>query len=124
MATVTTTQLKQIIDTALEDSDLTAHINIANNLVTQVIGSSSGLDSDTLENIELYLAAHIIAIGKERQALHEKVGPSSVIYQGKFGEGLKSTTYGQMVLTLDSTGKLANVGKQRAKIRAINQVNC
>jgi len=85
--------------------------------------SSSSLSEETLTDIETYLTAHLIAIGKERQALDEKIGDVQVKFQGQFTQGLKLTTYGQMVLTLDTTGAFANEGKRRVTIKAIGQVN-
>jgi len=54
-----------------------------------------------------------------RMASKEKVGEAEVTYTGKWGELLKSTPYGQMVLLLDTTGKIANAGKAKASMYAI-----
>lgn len=118
MARTTKDAVKQIINTSLGDSVIEALIDSANLMVTNVLGSSE-LGSSTLTEIERWLTAHLISISWERQATDEKLGEASIKYAGVFGEGLKSTTYGQMVLMLDTSGLMANVGKRSARIRAI-----
>ena len=108
--------------TALTDIQIDVFIGIANRMVTERLGSE-GLSADLLKDIESFLTAHLIAIGKERQAIDERIDNIQASYQGVFGEGLKSTTYGQMVLTLDTTGLFAKAGKTAATIRSIYQVD-
>ncbi len=116
----TFTEVKIIMDTALEDAEITSLIGYANRMVTNVLGAS-GLDVDLLKDIETYLAAHLINIGKERQASEEKVKDFSIKYTGKYGEFLKMTTFGQQVLFMDTTGNFANSGKQEISIKSIPQ---
>ena len=106
----------------IEESDIYMHIDIASRWVDANL-VDKGLSDGVLMDIETYLTAHLIAIGSGRQATSEKVGSVQVQYGGKFGEGLKATTYGQMVLMLDTTGTLEKVGLKKARIRAIRQVN-
>lgn len=118
MARVTVAEVKEIIETDLSTTVITGYITSANALVTQAL-SSSGLGADILKEIERWSAAHMIAITKERQAYEEEAGGAKTRYTGRFGQGLSSTTYGQMVLTLDTTGKMASLGKQQAVLMAI-----
>ncbi len=121
MANRTTyTEVKIIMDTALEDAEITSLIGYANRMVTTVIGSE-GLSDDLLKDIETYLTAHLINTGKERQTSEEKVKDFTVKYTGKYGEFLKMTTFGQQVLFMDTTGNFANSGKQEISIKAIPQ---
>jgi hypothetical protein len=83
--------------------------------------SGAGMTDALLKDIEMWLAAHLIAITKERQPSEEKVGDIWIRYQRSFGEGLSQTTYGQMVLTLDSSGNLQRSSMKRARVRAIQQ---
>lgn len=119
----TATEVKKIMATGLIDADVTNVIDFANRQVT-VVFSGSTLSAAVLKDIESWLTAHLIAMGKERQAEKEKVeGISELWFQKKTGESLRSTTYGQMVIMLDSSGLMIEAAKQKTKIRAIKQVN-
>lgn len=113
-------EVKMVMDTALENVEITSLIGYANRMVTNVLGAE-GLGDDLLKDIETYLTAHLINIGKERQASEEKVKDFSIKYTGKYGEFLKMTTFGQQVLLMDTTGSFANSGKQEISIKAIPQ---
>lgn len=116
----TVTEIKIIMDTALEDSEVTSIIGYANRMVTNIIGGE-GLTDEVLTDIETYLSAHLIAIGKERQATEEKVKDFTIKFTGKYGEFLKMTSFGHQVLMLDTTGNFANMGKQTISVKAIPQ---
>ena len=118
MARTNATDVKVIIDTDLSDSVVTAIINDANLIVTEVFGSSSGLSSALLTSIEKWLTAHMIAMSRDRQASRKKIGDAENTY-GKTGLRLDATSYGQMVLSMDSSGRFADVGKRPASIVAI-----
>ena len=121
MANRTTfTEVKIIMDTALEDAEITSLIGYANRMVTNVLGAQ-GMTDELLKDIETYLSAHLIATGKERQTSEEKVHDITVKYTGKYGDFLKMTTFGQQVLTLDTSGEFANSGKQDIVVKAIPQ---
>jgi hypothetical protein len=118
MARTTATEVKEIITTSLSDAAVTAYIGIANRMVTANL-SEQELSDETLEDIECWLTAHLIAVTKERFTTGEKIGDASVNYAGIFGEGLKSTSYGQMVLMLDTSGTMGVSGKQKVYFKAI-----
>ncbi len=117
MARVTATEVKAIITTALGDTAVEAFIDIANPMVTNTV--TCGLAATTLKEIERWLTAHLISITQERMTTEEKLGEAAVKYAGVYGEGLKATSYGQMVLMLDTCGGFANLGKKAADIKAI-----
>jgi len=120
--------VKQILDnTTLSNIIIEAYINSANVMVTEVLGGTD-LSDDTLTEIERWVAAHMVASTRERQAIKEAAGTASITYTGAYGVGLKSTSYGQMALTLDTSGllaiasggaKLASGGAKFAFIKAI-----
>lgn len=120
MARTTIDTVKEILVTSLGDSNITAYINQANRIVTRVLGGE-GLSSSLLTDIETWLTAHLITISKERQANDKWVGDARVRYQGSFGEGLQTTTYGQMVLDMDTSGKMQESTMKRASLKAIQQ---
>lgn len=118
MARTTATEVKEIITTSLSDAAVTAYIGIANRMVTANLSDQS-LSDETLEDIECWLTAHLIATTKERFTTAEKIGDASVNYAGVFGEGLKSTNYGQMVLMLDTSGTMHTAGKRKVYFKTI-----
>jgi hypothetical protein len=117
----TKTQVRYVIQTGLEDDEIDALISHANSIVTRVVGSES-LGAAVLKDLETWLTAHLIAIGKERQPLSEKVGDIWLSFEKMGGKGfLEMTTYGRMVLFLDPTGNFQRSSLKRASIRAVKQ---
>ena len=114
---VTATEVRVIITTSLLDAAITAYIGIANPIVTDTL--TCGLSAARLKEIERWLTAHLISIVEERQTTEEKLGEATVKYAGVYGEGLKGSSYGQMVLLLDTCGQFANLGKKSVNITAI-----
>jgi hypothetical protein len=115
---VTATEVKSILETetTLTDAQVTAIIVSANVMVDTVLGTGT---TTILKEIERWLSAHMVAISKERQALKEEAGGAAITYTGAYGLGLKSTSYGQMVLTLDTSGAFADLGIKSASLKAI-----
>jgi hypothetical protein len=90
------------IDTALAPYILTASALVDDHC------TSGDLDSDRLELIERWLAAHFYTLhNNARLTLSETIGPLTETYFGKVGFALNLTPYGQTAMTLDSTGGLA-----------------
>jgi len=118
MARTTAEEVLEIMDTSLSDTQISPYIGLANRMVTSLLGGE-GLSDQLLTDIELWLTAHFIAITKSRMGEKEQIGEATIVYIGKFGMGFQSTPYGQMVLSLDSTGKIAATGKKAIKITAI-----
>lgn len=111
-----TEKVKEIMDTDIED--MTAFIKAANLIVSEKL-VGQGLSADYLEEIERWLAAHL-ACARDPREKSSKTGDASATYTGNFGEGLKSTPYGQQVLLLDSTGIMAKIGKKKATFVSID----
>jgi hypothetical protein len=121
MARTNVTDVRTIITTSLSDSQVTSFITDSNLIVTSKFDGVT-IDDDLLEAIEKWLTAHLITMSQKRQLSDQKVGEASVKYAGKFGLYLEHTTYGQMVISLDSTNTMqdSQAGKIRAKLRSIN----
>jgi cyclophilin family peptidyl-prolyl cis-trans isomerase len=116
MAKITASRVREIIETDMADTEVGAFIDGAYWFLGEVFSNV-----DSLEELQRWVAAHMIAATRERQAKQEKAGPASATYMG-YGEGanLASTTYGQMALTMDTTGKLAEASTKRtAKVKAV-----
>jgi hypothetical protein len=102
----------------VDEDVVTSMITAASAVVDQVLGSTT-LGTVLLTNIEKWLAAHMVASSLVRSTSNEKIGDAELTYTGKWGEMLKSTPYGQMVLTLDVSGEMARTGKIKASIYAV-----
>lgn len=114
---VTAADVKAILDdTELKTSVIDTFIISANTMVNNILGTGT---TDNLKEIERWLTAHMITITRERQALREEAGGARIDYVGTFGEGLKSTSYGQMVLALDETKLMAATTGKAASIYVV-----
>lgn len=114
----TATKVKEILETELDNSIVEAYILGANELINSKL-TNSGLSESLLEEIERWLTAHMIASTRERQTKKEEAGTAKVEYAGTYGLGLDSTSYGQTVISLDTTGKLADLRKRPILLKAI-----
>ena len=120
MARVTSAEVKLIMDGCTTDSaTINAFITSASLLIDRVYVNDTSMTDALLKEIERWMAAHMIASTVFRTTSDEKVGDASVKYTGQWGKKLESTSYGQMVLMLDTTGLMANAGKMAATIYAI-----
>jgi hypothetical protein len=116
-ARVTVDQVKEIIETSIPDAVITSSMIETATLYVDEHLLELGYTDAMLERIELYLAAHFVAITEEQGAMKfDKLGDASSAWETSFFEvGLKSTRFGQTALTLDSSGTLANVGSASFK---------
>lgn len=117
MARVIAEDVRSIMDaTDISDMDIDSFISGANALMNSLFGTS---ENNLLKEIERWLSAHLIACTRERQALKEEAGTAKITYTGVYGEGLHMTSYGQMAMSLDITGRLYMLMMRQAKIYAI-----
>jgi len=107
-------------DTALDTDIIESYINSANVFVTATLGTK-GLGDAVLEEIEKWLSAHMISVTRERVAKEAGAGGAYIKYAGSWGAGLLGSTYGQMAISLDTSGTLINIakGKSTAWVYAI-----
>ena len=119
-ARVTATEVKAIMDNCtLSDTTVDVFITSGTLLVDAIFDTGETLSTATLKEIERWFVAHMLASTVWKTSSEEKIGDATVKYTGQWGKKLESTPYGQMVLTLDTTGKMANVGKRAASIYAV-----
>ncbi len=118
MARITTAEVKNILNTSLDDPIITEHMNIAGRFVTDVL-TGKGLGVATLRDIELYVSAHLISIRDQAAGavVEEKIGETSVKYgnASTIGQGLAFTRYGQTAVMLDTSGNLAERASGKTK---------
>ena len=118
MARVTPAEVKLILpDSELTDAVITAFITSANNLVNAVL--TEYLSETMLTEVEKWLTAHMITSTVERMATREGAGGAEIFYTGKYGQNLTSTPFGQMVLSLDPSGRMAALGGKTVSMIAI-----
>lgn len=103
----------------VDEDVVTSMIGAASAIVDSVFAGDTSLGTILLTNIEKWLTAHMVATSLVRSTSKEKIGDVAIEYAGKWGERLNSTSYGQMVLTLDVSGKMSKVGKAKASMYAI-----
>lgn len=118
---VTAAEVTAIMDdVTLADAVIESFISAANAMVTNYLATTA-LDDATLKEIERWLSAHMVASTVERMAISEGAGGASTKYVGEFKQNLSATPYGQMVLMLDTTGKLtvASENKKQASVYAV-----
>ena len=122
-ARVTATEVQAIlVENDLTDITVESFIAGATALVDAALASSS-LSDALLKEIERYYTAHLISSTVERMALKEGAGGASITYTGGYGGGLDSTSYGQTVKALDTTGKMAALGGKAASTYAIKSTD-
>ena len=103
MPRVSDTEVKQILDTTI---DTTSFITAATLLVDQHL-LAAGLPTALLKEIERWLAAHLACVRDPRFRDTQDGSVSMTFEVGKEGAGLAATTYGQQVLAMDPTWRLA-----------------
>ena len=120
MARTTADEVKEIMDNCtLTDAVVDSFITGANALVTFILGSDTAIGNTLRGEVEKWFTAHMIACTLHRTTETERLGDASVKYTGQFRENLASTPYGQMVMQLDPTGKMGNIGKKGASMYAV-----
>lgn len=112
MPRATPTSIAAIIELD-ETIGLIPFIAAANALVDEIAGES-GHDEPRLTLIETWLAAHFYTV-RDPRSTAERAGPVSANYQSAVALGLNTSHYGQMAMTLDTSGLLAAMatGKKR-----------
>jgi hypothetical protein len=116
MARVTSQEVKEIIETSI--TDVTVFITSANLIVTDYL-AGEGYSTEKLKEIERWLSAHFVC-AMDMRVQSESVNGASASYQGSTGMGLDSTSYGQRVKMLDSSGVLSSLGRRKAQLSTIN----
>lgn len=99
-------------------SQITGFVQSANIFVTQTL--TGKVNEDTLEQIEIWLSAHLVTISKARVSKSEEAGGAKIVYAGDFGKGLNSTQYGQTAIALDYSRTLHDLlDAKKAMFKAI-----
>lgn len=109
----TIANVKNVINTSLEDAAITFHIGIATEFVSSLL-SDKGHSEDRLSSIRTYLAAHFIAI-RDRlngMAISEHISTDArVEFSQDLTQSLNATHYGQTAQLLDTSGTLVRLSE-------------
>lgn len=129
--TVTTTDVKAIIDTKLKPigeegvniDQLAPFLDQATLVISEELVGSS-LSEARIDLITKYLTAHFIALTEEYGSLAKVIiGDSEVWTHDNSGKGLEGTRYGQQVLALDTTGilriRLGDTSRLKARLTVL-----
>ena len=108
-------------ETDISEIDIESYIGASNTFTTAQLGTST-LGDLVLEEIERWMTAHMISVSRQRMGKKEEAGSAKIEYIGIYGSMLNSTPFGQMVISLDTTGKMAAIGKKTASFNSIKQV--
>ena len=110
---VTDADVKVVVETTIADT--TAIIDTAHLVVEeQLVPATPALTAAMLVKIELYLAAHFVALTEERGGLlRSSTGESAETVADVYSEGFRSTRYGQQAIALDTTGTLTVLSNQK-----------
>ncbi len=115
-ARVTGEGVKAVIETSISAEDVLAHMVDTANLYVDTHLTAEGHSDAILAKIELYLAAHFVALTEEKGGItRAKMGDADESYANVYKDGFQSTRYGQMALTLDVSGVLAKLSLTNAK---------
>lgn len=120
---VTATDIRAIMDTSLQDSEIEVYIPMSETILNSIL-SGYTIDDSVMDLLITWVTAHLISISKDRQAQQEKAGTASITYTGKYEMNFTMTSYGQMAITLDPTGELANAHKMKASVTAVKSFKC
>jgi hypothetical protein len=102
---VTPGDVSAIIDT---ERDVTPFLETANVVVGSIL-ASSGLAQNVLDQITKYIAAHFVWLTESNSLVQKEVGGTREVYRtfSDKSTGFQTSRFGQMALTLDTTGTLA-----------------
>ena len=107
-ARVTSEEVREVVSTELSDNVILTNMIDTANAVVDTHLLAAGVTEKILTKIELYLAAHFVALTEEGGGItRSKMGDADESYANVYEAGFKSTRYGQMALSLDFTGLLA-----------------
>ena len=115
-ARVTAKAVKEVVPTQIADSVILANFIDTANLFVDTHLASAGHTDAILDKIELYLAAHYVALTEEQGGLtRSKLGDADESFANIYGQGLKATRFGQQALAIDTTGILNSIATTQLK---------
>lgn len=109
--------VEKVVKTNL--SSIQYQVDAAELLVNEDL-KDSGLSDARLEQIAVYLAAHLVALSDSGLRVKSlDLDGVRRTYFGESGQGLQSTHYGQIAMDMDPTGSLRDLNKPKARFAVI-----
>lgn len=105
----TTAELVAGIIEVDDEIDLAPFISAASQLV-DIVDEESDLSETVLTTIETWLSAHFYTL-RDPRPVHERAGSVAQTNQSKVDLGLATSHYGQMAMTLDTSGTLRRISR-------------
>jgi hypothetical protein len=115
--TVAVEDVRLIFETSMENAQLQAFLDDAKALCDDVL-NAAGYGDAKMNRIARYMAAHL-ASSMTPFTKEERIGDYQFERAGDFGEALKATSYGQAVLSLDTSGILDTLSKRPARMHVL-----
>lgn len=109
---ITPADVLNLMEIELTDDQVNPYITSATVFVDANL-SGKGIDDDLLDEIKIWVTAHMISVTRDRLTKKEKAGEAEVEYFGKMGMALEASHYGQMAMTLDNTGTLRSLSSDK-----------
>lgn len=101
---------------SVNSPDLSPYMSVASSLVDQMVSCATRkgltISSDDQTLLQTWLAAHAYQMADPGYQSRSTLSASGQ-FQGQFGMRFEMTRFGQMALTLDTTGCLENIGKRQ-----------
>ncbi len=111
-ARVTGEEVKEVVNTKIDAGTILTNMVDTANVFIDTHLLSAGLPSEILKKIELYLAAHFVALTEEQGGItRSKMGDADESYANVYKPGFGATRFGQQALALDTTGILNSVSR-------------
>lgn len=104
----------ELVNTNISPEIIEKYIKTANIVIAETMTSAS-YSEDLLTEMELYLAAHFLALRSPELRIQAQEGTT---YMAKAGVGLQATIWGQQVVVLDKDGLLSG-GEGSVKLARI-----
>jgi hypothetical protein len=115
---ITPDEIKAIMPTTLSDNSLVVFIDTGTALANEIFSSAIYSD-ERIKQIAMFLIAHLCATASP-QMQSETIDGYRYEITGKFSDGLKSTSYGQTAIMLDTKGVLEGLSKKKASMTAFD----
>ena len=113
---ITTDDVKLIINTSLSDSQINQFISTAGLMLTRLVAScSTTFTSDEKDQIQLYITAHLITLREPLKTSEKFEGWSQSLLRTSSGRGILSTPYGDTANML-SQGCLQNMDLAKVQV--------
>ena len=111
-------RVREIIETELTNEQITPYLAAAEVMLVSAFREKT-VDVATREELKAWLAAHYIAVTRQRVSAKESAGGASIEYAGVYGAALESTPWGQTAMMMDATGALKAASTKKGNIQII-----